>query len=86
MARDAGQIQTMAKAVMRPVFHALWRVKTTGLENVPDTGPAILAPNHISVIDSFMLPARAAAAHHLRGQGRVHGRLEDQGGCSPRWA
>jgi len=37
-------------------MRAGWRVHTSGLENVPATGPAILAPNHTSVLDSFFLP------------------------------
>ena len=41
-------------------------------------GGAIFCPNHTSVIDSFFLPARPAPAHHLRGQGRVHGLVEDE--------
>ncbi len=42
---------------MRPVFKALWRIKVVGLDNIPSEGPAILTPNHTSVIDSFFLPA-----------------------------
>ena len=42
---------------MRPVFSAFWRIRATGLENIPASGAAILAPNHTSVIDSFMMPA-----------------------------
>ena len=57
MSRDQGQLQTAAKIVLRPVFAALWRITAVGLDNVPDDGPAILAPNHASVIDSFFLPA-----------------------------
>jgi 1-acyl-sn-glycerol-3-phosphate acyltransferase len=38
------------------VLHALGRPKVTGLEHVPASGPAILAANHQSVIDSFYLP------------------------------
>jgi 1-acyl-sn-glycerol-3-phosphate acyltransferase len=34
----------------------LWRVSTSGLENVPVSGGAIFCPNHTSVIDSFFLP------------------------------
>jgi 1-acyl-sn-glycerol-3-phosphate acyltransferase len=33
-----------------------WRIRTSGLEHVPESGPAILAPNHTSVLDSFFLP------------------------------
>ena len=57
MGRDQGQLQTAAKALLRPVFSALWRIKVVGGDNVPAHGPAILAPNHVSVIDSFFLPA-----------------------------
>lgn len=35
---------------------ALGKPWVTGLENIPETGPAILASNHLSVIDSFYLP------------------------------
>ena len=55
---DGGQrLQEMTVAVTRPVFRALWRMRVTGLENIPSEGGAILTPNHISVIDSFFLPA-----------------------------
>lgn len=56
MARESGQFQTAFKTCLSPFFRGLWRIKATGLENVPTDGPAILAPNHISVIDSFFLP------------------------------
>ncbi len=56
MAREAGQIYSVAIAVCRPVFAALWRIRAVGVENIPETGPAIIAPNHASVIDSFFLP------------------------------
>jgi len=52
----AGQIQGVAKALLSPVFKFAWRVRTEGLEKVPATGGAILAPNHTSVLDSFFLP------------------------------
>jgi 1-acyl-sn-glycerol-3-phosphate acyltransferase len=51
-----GQLFTVAKAVLTPVFKFAWKVRVNGLENVPADGPAILCPNHTSVIDSFMLP------------------------------
>ncbi len=57
MSRSQGQLQTAAKIVLRPMFSALWRITAVGLDNVPVDGPAILAPNHASVIDSFFLPA-----------------------------
>src|SRR4051794_7627840 len=55
--REYGKLYGVAKAVMTPVFGFCWRIKVEGLENLPADGPAILCPNHTSVIDSFILPA-----------------------------
>jgi 1-acyl-sn-glycerol-3-phosphate acyltransferase len=49
-------LQTAARALLTPPFRFFWRITTEGLENVPDTGPAIIAPNHVSVLDSFFVP------------------------------
>ncbi|MFT5204265.1 MAG: 1-acyl-sn-glycerol-3-phosphate acyltransferase [Candidatus Aldehydirespiratoraceae bacterium] len=57
MSRDHGSLQKAALAALRPVFGTLWRIRAVGIENIPTSGPAILAPNHTSVIDSFFLPA-----------------------------
>ena len=54
--REYGRLYPVARAVMSPAFRFLWRIHVTGLENVPSDGPAILCPNHTSVIDSFFLP------------------------------
>jgi len=54
--RQAGRLQTAARVVLTPPFRFLWNVTTEGLENVPDTGGVIMAPNHISVLDSFFVP------------------------------
>jgi 1-acyl-sn-glycerol-3-phosphate acyltransferase len=39
-----------------PYVQTTFRPWAKGLENVPSTGPAILASNHLSVIDSIFLP------------------------------
>jgi 1-acyl-sn-glycerol-3-phosphate acyltransferase len=39
-----------------PLLALLGRPKVEGLEHVPQTGPAILASNHLAVMDSFYLP------------------------------
>ena len=46
----------LSRVVIGPVLHLLGRPRVTGLENVPATGPAILASNHLSFIDSMYLP------------------------------
>lgn len=56
MGREAGRIQGLARAVLTPPFRFFWKVTTEGLHHVPATGPAIIAPNHISVLDSFFVP------------------------------
>jgi 1-acyl-sn-glycerol-3-phosphate acyltransferase len=39
-----------------PLLQLLGRPKVEGLQYVPSTGPAILASNHLAVMDSFFLP------------------------------
>ncbi len=46
----------LSRVVMGPVLHVLGRPKVVGEENVPSSGPAILASNHLSFIDSMYLP------------------------------
>ena len=41
---------------MGPLLSFMTRPKIEGLEHVPQTGPAILASNHLAVVDSFFLP------------------------------
>ncbi len=41
---------------MGPLLTLLGRPKVEGLEYVPDSGPVILASNHLAVADSFYLP------------------------------
>jgi 1-acyl-sn-glycerol-3-phosphate acyltransferase len=41
---------------MGPVLNLLGRPKVEGLEYVPDSGPVILASNHLAVADSFYKP------------------------------
>ncbi|MEZ5244798.1 MAG: lysophospholipid acyltransferase family protein [Acidimicrobiales bacterium] len=55
--REHGSLQKVALTALRPVFASCWRMRAIGLDNIPTSGPAILAPNHTSVIDSFFLPA-----------------------------
>lgn len=39
-----------------PLLRLMGRPKVEGLEYVPSSGPAILASNHLAVMDSFFLP------------------------------
>ena len=43
-------------AVVPPVAKAVWRPKVIGLDNLPATGPVIVASNHLSFADSMVIP------------------------------
>lgn len=51
-----GRLQGLARLLCSPVFSFCWRLDVEGLEHIPRRGPGIVCPNHISVIDSFLLP------------------------------
>jgi 1-acyl-sn-glycerol-3-phosphate acyltransferase len=44
------------KAILKPLLKGLYRIRVEGLGNVPKKGPAILAANHLSFLDSFFIP------------------------------
>lgn len=45
--------------LMGPGLWLMGRPKAEGLENLPKEGPALLASNHLAVVDSFYLPLMA---------------------------
>ena len=72
----------LVRFVLRPLFWVTCRPTVTGRENVPLTGPVMLASNHLSFIDSIAIPLVAprrvgylAKAEYWQGRG-VSGRLQ----------
>ena len=57
MEKGAGRLQTVVRKVIGPIFNRLFDLTIIGMEHLPATGPAIIAANHTSVIDSFIVPA-----------------------------
>jgi 1-acyl-sn-glycerol-3-phosphate acyltransferase len=49
-------LYAVVHAVVPPVTRAIWRPHVEGLENVPPTGPVIVASNHLSFADSMVIP------------------------------
>jgi 1-acyl-sn-glycerol-3-phosphate acyltransferase len=43
-------------AVVPPLARAVWRPTVEGIDNVPPTGPVIVASNHVSFADSLVIP------------------------------
>ena len=54
----------LVRFLLRPLFHLALRMRVTGCENVPATGPVILASNHLSFIDSMVIPLSAPRRVH----------------------
>ena len=46
----------MKRVFVGPLLHLVYRPWVRGAENVPEEGAAIMASNHLAVIDSFFLP------------------------------
>ena len=44
------------KGFLKPLMRLIYKIEITGLENVPAKGPAIIAANHLSFLDSFFIP------------------------------
>ena len=49
-------IYVLTRAVCLALFKVLWRPVVVGREHIPPDGPVILASNHLSFIDSIVIP------------------------------
>ena len=47
----------LIKFILGPVIRFIWVSKAEGLENIPKEGGAIIAANHCSYLDFFVVPA-----------------------------
>jgi 1-acyl-sn-glycerol-3-phosphate acyltransferase len=54
-ATSTGQLYPFARGLIRPATTVVWPVDIEGLEHLPPKGGAIIAPNHISFLDSVVL-------------------------------
>jgi 1-acyl-sn-glycerol-3-phosphate acyltransferase len=81
----AGQGESVGYALARwivgSVFRVLWRPHIVGGERIPLTGPVIIASNHLSFIDSVVIPLAVprrvcflAKAEYFEGRG-LRGRM-----------
>ncbi len=66
----------MSRVLAGPALRLLWRPEITGLEHIPSSGGAILASNHLSIVDSIFLPFMvsrpvtfAAKSEYFTGKG-----------------
>lgn len=72
----AGAVYVFGRFVIGPLARLLYRPRVIGRRNVPKTGAVILASNHLSFIDSVVIPVVAprriqflAKSHYFEGRG-----------------
>lgn len=63
--RQAGFTYAFGRTVISMLARVLYRPKVEGRENIPRTGPVILASNHLSFIDSIAIPISAPRPVHF---------------------
>jgi 1-acyl-sn-glycerol-3-phosphate acyltransferase len=73
------QAYEVSKLIGGPFMRLLWQPKVTGIENVPASGGAIIASNHLSIVDSLFLPlvvprqvTFAAKSEYFTGTGLIN--------------
>ncbi|WP_374107697.1 lysophospholipid acyltransferase family protein [Leifsonia poae] len=71
-----GFLYLFGRTVIAPIARVVYRPKVIGRKNVPRTGAIILASNHLSFIDSIVIPLTAprrvqflAKSHYFEGKG-----------------
>jgi 1-acyl-sn-glycerol-3-phosphate acyltransferase len=69
----------MSRLIAGPFMRLLWQPKVVGIENVPALGGAIIASNHLSIVDSLFLPlivprpvTFAAKSEYFTGTGPIN--------------
>jgi 1-acyl-sn-glycerol-3-phosphate acyltransferase len=75
-AERPGPVYTIVRGILRPLVRLVYRPKITGSELVPKRGPVIFASNHLSFVDSIVIPLAAprpvqflAKSHYFTGKG-----------------
>jgi 1-acyl-sn-glycerol-3-phosphate acyltransferase len=60
-------------ALFRRPLTRLYRIRPDGWERIPTTGPAVLAANHESVLDPFVLPIATRRFVHYMAKAELFG-------------
>lgn len=56
----AGAVYFLGRAILRPLFWLMYRPRIEGRGNVPEQGPVLLVSNHLSSLDTVIIPTSAA--------------------------
>ncbi|MBL5972908.1 MAG: 1-acyl-sn-glycerol-3-phosphate acyltransferase [Candidatus Leucobacter sulfamidivorax] len=52
-----GLVFSIGRAVLRPLLRLRFRPRITGREHIPQAGPVLLASNHLSSLDTILIPS-----------------------------
>ena len=66
--RETPLFYWIAKVVVGALLRLVYRPWIRGKDNIPSKGPAILASNHLAVIDSFFLPVMISRRIYFLGK------------------
>ncbi|MGO1228169.1 lysophospholipid acyltransferase family protein [Brachybacterium sp. AOP42-C2-15] len=61
----------IAKPFVMGVVRVLWNPTISGIENIPDQGPVILASNHQAYSDTVFLPGQVRRSVHFLGKSDI---------------
>lgn len=71
-----GPLYPLSRMTVAPLLRAIWRPRVEGRDNVPKTGGVLIASNHLTFIDSVVIPLVAprkvvflAKAEYFTGTG-----------------
>lgn len=74
LARSRGVNRALYAVLMltlKPVLRLVFRMHISGAENVPATGPVVIAPNHKSFYDSFFVAVALKRPVHFMGKAEL---------------
>ncbi|GAA4785940.1 lysophospholipid acyltransferase family protein [Microbacterium gilvum] len=54
-----GAVYFVGRVILRPLFWLLYRPRIVGRDNVPASGPVLLASNHLASLDTVIIPTAA---------------------------
>jgi 1-acyl-sn-glycerol-3-phosphate acyltransferase len=71
-----GPLYPIVRGILRPLVRVVYRPTITGADSVPMRGPVIFASNHLSFVDSIVIPLASprpvqflAKSHYFTGSG-----------------
>jgi len=63
---------TIVETIVRPLLMFVYRVRITGRGHVPESGPCVLAANHVSVMDGFFLGIAVTRQVRFMAKAELH--------------